>query len=96
MSGVEIRKRANEKKRGMKKKKIARFHFLSNENLFLPFFSFHPGVFLILCKGGNVAFEFQVCCNTYFVGNRGKVLICSPQWEYSDIDPKVLSNILIM
>ena len=78
MSGVEIRKRANEGRewRGNKrkqKKKIARFHFLSNENLFLPF-SFHPGVFLILCKGGRVAFEFQVCCNTYFVGYRGKVL----------------------
>ena len=79
MSGVEIRKRANEgrewrgNKRKQKKTKIARFHFLSNENLFLPF-SFHPGVFLILCKGGRVAFEFQVCCNTYFVGYRGKVL----------------------
>ena len=59
MSGVEIRKRANEEsggscRRGREggRRLRARFHFLSNENLFRPF-SFHPGVFLILCKGAR-------------------------------------------
>ena len=57
------------------RKKIARLHFLSNENLFLPF-SFHPARRLFnFMQGsgsgeGRGAFEFQVC----FVGDSGKVL----------------------
>ena len=56
------------------RKKIARLHFLSNENLFLPF-SFHPARRLFnFMQGsgsgeGRGAFEFQVC----FVGDSGKV-----------------------